>query len=330
MSGDLHMGGNDILGGQVIRGTTGETFSIQHGGSGTPPNNHRINLLDGGHIQFLNGSGGESLLWDQDLARWQFKNALEVYSSGNQKIAIGPTDVNVYASLSMNGNHLAGLRSTPPSGDADDLLNSEIGIGDSSGDPVIAQSTILGIRSGSARSAQFAIAKAGSDAWVRGVVDNGPAWGDWLRLASETDLSNYLPLTGGTLTGQFFVSVNTSAAVRIRRPDIASSEWYMGYNTNKEFALRYNGAWRFLVEAEAVPVTVGSDGMMVGESPRAGSQVRNMSHSGEGPPADMKPGDVHLQYRSSAKLTPDGRTRALYQNPVHNGQRGLLGLDAIY
>lgn len=37
--------------------------------------------------------------------------------------------------------------------------------------------------------------------WIRRTYDEGESWGDWVKVASETDLANYLPLTGGTITG---------------------------------------------------------------------------------------------------------------------------------
>ena len=42
--------------------------------------------------------------------------------------------------------------------------------------------------------------------WIRRTFNRGESWSDWIKVASETDLANYLPLTGGTLTNSLYVN----------------------------------------------------------------------------------------------------------------------------
>lgn len=50
--------------------------------------------------------------------------------------------------------------------------------------------------------------------WIRKTYDRGESWGDWIKVASEIDLTSYLPLTGGTLTGDLRVGSLTSSSIR--------------------------------------------------------------------------------------------------------------------
>lgn len=49
-----------------------------------------------------------------------------------------------------------------------------------------------------------------NDIYSRLSTNNGSTWSDWIKLASETDLANYLPLTGGTLKGNVNINRGTS------------------------------------------------------------------------------------------------------------------------
>ena len=49
-----------------------------------------------------------------------------------------------------------------------------------------------------------------NDIYSRLSTNNGSTWTDWIKLASETDLANYLPLTGGTMTGNVNINRGTS------------------------------------------------------------------------------------------------------------------------
>lgn len=53
----------------------------------------------------------------------------------------------------------------------------------------------------------------------------GDTWSDWIKIANETDLANYLPLTGGTLTGNVNINQGSGSTTRLRiiRSDASSN-----------------------------------------------------------------------------------------------------------
>ena len=61
--------------------------------------------------------------------------------------------------------------------------------------------------------------------WIRRTFNGGESWGDWIKVTSETDLAKYLPLTGGTLSGNVVAESTQYRYFRVVRNsgDIAHS-----------------------------------------------------------------------------------------------------------
>jgi hypothetical protein len=141
----------------------------------------------------------------------------------------------------------------------------------------------------------------------------------------------YLPLVGGTLTGDLTIgegTVDTRLIVSGGGSSIASATsfmksagWYRGYGYFLQ-ETEYGNAWfigsEYQDDGNHMSVSFGlelGDGdvdtrnyvsllhfygatgdVKVGSTPRDGSQVRNVSHGTGGPPGDWQQGDIHLEY----------------------------------
>jgi hypothetical protein len=108
---------------------------------------------------------------------------------------------------------------------------------------------------------------------------------------------DYLPLTGGDLTGM----VNFMSDSQIGMAFLNAA----GSTTGRFSIYREPNDTTLNVYANDIGLLMKftNDGdVMVGRTPRLKSQIRNVSHSNDGPPADMQPGDIHLQYGSAEAL----------------------------
>lgn len=267
-------------------------------------------------------------------------------------------------SINLGGHALHGFKYVSDNGTADDLPDMAMSLGQST-EYADGFGTLLTMRSSVTRSVQFVINKTGTKAAIRGILENGPIWDDWVPLATQTWVSAaYLPLTGGTISGNLTVQTRLhltytqTNALTISRSDSPVGEWVLGDNTSGQLVFRHDGVNALLLSSDEVKsykvlrtdqgISTGRDSngnvikmtgmnqnwlmnhgwgsvygdyltlaapgngsenipqalwvlgdgdVMVGETPRKGSHLRNVSHSGsEGPPADMQPGDIHLLY----------------------------------
>ena len=70
--------------------------------------------------------------------------------------------------------------------------------------------------------------------WIRRTFDRGESWSDWIKVASETDLANYLPLTGGTLSsGVSFTGGTDDNQARLLK----------GSDNTANYGLRNSSGW---------------------------------------------------------------------------------------
>ena len=85
----------------------------------------------------------------------------------------------------------------------------------------------------------------------------GDTWSDWVKIAAETDLANYLPLTGGTLTGNLDINNQENVLGRIF---LSATEFQFSL-LNKSDSTQINSM--ALTENQSyfkVPVSVSSGG----------------------------------------------------------------------
>lgn len=123
-------------------------------------------------------------------------NNLGVYSIRNRTIIPANADLNDYSEV---GNY-----SVPITNDAKTILNTP----HSESASAYAGAFILTVYSSLGNTNQNYITQEYEQLsvtdiykWIRRTFNRGESWSDWIKVASETDLTNYLPLTGGTLRG---------------------------------------------------------------------------------------------------------------------------------
>lgn len=95
------------------------------------------------------------------------------------------------------------------------------------------------VRSGATTFAEkfmeFTAGTATSVAWsgVTGKPDGIDSWGGRISTV-EADMDNYLPLSGGTITGDFFIKKPSNATI-IFQPNNAAKSFWFGVNTSEEW-----------------------------------------------------------------------------------------------
>lgn len=92
--------------------------------------------------------------------------------------------------------------------------------------------TVLQINSRNAHWANQLWFPGGAEAsknglYYRHMAYNETTYGEWLKLATTSDLGNYLPLTGGTLSGNLTINTVGSTTLVINNNDINGSETFM-------------------------------------------------------------------------------------------------------
>lgn len=126
---------------------------------------------------------------------------LGAFSSGTNLVTIGITDLNELIEAgryyTSNSNQTATISNLP-----DDVLGAAFNllVEYTYGTTELSSNVFL---------IQTLVKSTSAKTFVR--AKNSSGWTDWFEYATSTDLANYLPLTGGTLTG--VTSFNQSAAV---------------------------------------------------------------------------------------------------------------------
>lgn len=92
--------------------------------------------------------------------------------------------------------------------------------------------TVLQVNSRNAHWANQLWFSGGAEAsknglYYRHMAHNQTEYGDWIKLATTSDLGNYLPLTGGTLSGNLTINTVGSTTLVINNNDTNGSETFM-------------------------------------------------------------------------------------------------------
>jgi hypothetical protein len=139
--------------------------------------------------------------------------------------------------------------------------------------------------------------------------NNNPSPNNYLR-QSDSD-ARYLQLTGGTLSGS--ITFAGDNAYVIGTADFALNTVYtqrLRVNIIREQLSGMNvlnaapGYRHFYGTAGSVVLRLTDEVAQVGNAPRTGSEVRNVSSGiSAGMPSGSQPGDIHLQYDDTVAVT---------------------------
>jgi hypothetical protein len=170
--------------------------------------------------------------------------------------------------------------------------------------------------------------------WIRRTFNKGETWSDWIKVASETDLANYLSLRGGTLTGTVTINQGSGSSIRLKiiRSDASSNVFTFSLSgENGLLALRdsENNILNSIVLAAGetslkVPLALDSGGTGANSDKAAQHNLLSNMNSATDAPTDSS----KLVFAYDASTANNG---AIFKRPLSSLWSWIKGkADSIY